>query len=148
MSTYQPQPAVSMPPSRSQNPVAGSQRATSTVPAAAACTTVPRGAARSTPLWFGRCRVRKPELTGARTGAGPTRDGDGGPDATVGWRAPAGRSRRTAARQAGEGASSPWLPRRIGRPVPEVARVAQRPHVPRLERVALAGRHEFGALQR
>jgi hypothetical protein len=52
------------------------QRTTVTMPDEAAWIGVPRAAPRSTPSWLGRLAVRKPDTTGASTGAtqpiGPT----------------------------------------------------------------------------
>src|SRR5215813_4495017 len=72
MSTYQPQPKTARLPSRSQLYGAplrlASQVATSTIPAAAAWIGVPLGTPMSTPLWFGRSAVRKPDVIGPTTG--------------------------------------------------------------------------------
>src|SRR3954452_2339810 len=73
ISTYQPQPCTADEPSMSQlhGPPFGDfalHLAVMTTPADAACTTVPLGTARSTPLWLGRSAVRKPETISARTG--------------------------------------------------------------------------------
>src|SRR2546423_15622289 len=76
ISTYQPQPRIDGEPSWPQPHQAPAavlawQRTSVTTPPAAARIGGPRAAPRSTPSWGGRSRVRKPEMIGATTGAGP-----------------------------------------------------------------------------
>src|SRR5213079_2815246 len=73
ISTYQPQPLTVGEPSRSQpwslpSGAMAWQVTTVTVPAEAATTVVPGGAAMSSPWWLGRCGVRNPDTIGPWTG--------------------------------------------------------------------------------
>src|SRR3954471_21147923 len=74
ISTYQPQPLICTPPSRSQPQLEPSgavapQRTVVTTPAEAAWIGVPLPTPRSTPWWLGRSAVRNPETTPPLTGA-------------------------------------------------------------------------------